>query len=35
MRRRDAPAATEVSYLDSAGKEQLKVSRLEPDTIAG
>ncbi|KQO56447.1 ATPase [Methylobacterium sp. Leaf86] len=30
---RQAPAITEVSYLDPAGKEQLKVSRLEPDQI--
>lgn len=30
---RQAPAVTEVSYLDPAGKEQLRVSRLEPDQI--
>jgi signal transduction histidine kinase len=30
---RQAPAITEVVYLDPAGKEQLKVSRLEPDQI--
>jgi signal transduction histidine kinase len=30
---RQAPALTEVSYLDPSGKEQLKVSRLEPDQI--
>ena len=30
---RQAPAVTEVSYLDPSGKEQLKVSRLEPDQI--
>jgi hypothetical protein len=30
---RQAPAVTEVSYIDPAGKEQLKVSRLEPDTV--
>ena len=32
---RQAPAITEVSYLDPNGKEQLKVSRLEPDTVGG
>ncbi len=32
---RQVPALTEVSYLDGKGKEQLKVSRLEPDVIAG
>jgi len=31
---RQVPALTEVSYLDGKGKEQLKVSRLEPDAIA-
>ncbi|MBV9115034.1 MAG: GAF domain-containing protein [Hyphomicrobiales bacterium] len=31
---RQVPALTEVSYLDGKGKEQLKVSRLEPDVIA-
>jgi signal transduction histidine kinase len=30
---RQAPAITEVSYLDGSGKEQLKVSRLEPDAV--
>ena len=30
---RQAPAVTEVYYIDPAGKEQLKVSRLEPDTV--
>ncbi|WP_299559174.1 GAF domain-containing protein [Enterovirga sp.] len=30
---RQAPAITEISYLDAAGKEQLKVSRLEPDAV--
>ncbi|GJD53748.1 Adaptive-response sensory-kinase SasA [Methylobacterium crusticola] len=30
---RQAPAITEASYLDAAGREQLKVSRLEPDVI--
>ncbi|MDB5558251.1 MAG: multi-sensor signal transduction histidine kinase [Enterovirga sp.] len=30
---RQAPAITEVAYLDPAGKEQLKVSRLEPDQV--
>lgn len=30
---RQAPAVTEVSYLDPSGREQLKVSRLEPDTV--
>lgn len=32
---RQAPAITEVTYIDPAGKEQLKVSRLEPDTAGG
>jgi len=30
---RQAPAITEISYLDRIGKEQLKLSRLEPDAI--
>jgi signal transduction histidine kinase len=30
---RQAPAITEISYLDRTGKEQLKLSRLEPDAI--
>jgi signal transduction histidine kinase len=30
---RQAPAITEVSYLDPGGMEQLKVSRLEPDQV--
>jgi signal transduction histidine kinase len=30
---RQAPAITEVSYLDKTGKEQLRLSRLEPDAI--
>jgi signal transduction histidine kinase len=30
---RQAPAITEISYLDPSGKEQLKVSRLEPDAV--
>ncbi|KMO36514.1 ATP-binding protein [Methylobacterium aquaticum] len=30
---RQAPAVTDVSYLDPSGKEQLKVSRLEPDQV--
>jgi signal transduction histidine kinase len=30
---RQAPAITEISYLDRSGKEQLKLSRLEPDAI--
>ncbi|MEL6063008.1 MULTISPECIES: sensor histidine kinase [unclassified Methylobacterium] len=30
---RQAPAITEVSYLDPSGREQLRVSRLEPDVI--
>jgi signal transduction histidine kinase len=30
---RQVPAVTELSYLDGQGKEQLKVSRLEPDSI--
>ena len=32
---RQAPAITEVAYLDPAGREQLRVSRLEPDVVAG
>ncbi|HLW91212.1 MAG TPA: cache domain-containing protein, partial [Roseiarcus sp.] len=32
---RQVPAITELSYLDGQGKEQLKVSRLEPDSIGG
>jgi signal transduction histidine kinase len=32
---RQVPAVTELSYLDGQGKEQLKVSRLEPDSIGG
>jgi signal transduction histidine kinase/DNA-binding response OmpR family regulator len=31
---RNAPAVTEVSHLDLAGKEQLRVSRLTPDAVA-
>jgi two-component system NtrC family sensor kinase len=31
---RQAPAITEAKYLDGNGREQLKVSRLEPDSIA-
>lgn len=31
---RQAPAITEVAYLDPTGKEQLRVSRLEPDVVA-
>ena len=31
---RQAPAITEVAYLDPNGKEQLRVSRLEPDVVA-
>jgi signal transduction histidine kinase len=31
---RQAPAITEAAYLDQNGKEQLRVSRLEPDVIA-
>ncbi|MFB0492963.1 two-component system NtrC family sensor kinase [Methylobacterium sp. OAE515] len=31
---RQAPAITEVAYLDPSGKEQLRVSRLEPDVVA-
>jgi signal transduction histidine kinase len=31
---RQAPAITEVSYLDSDGREQIKVSRLAMDTLA-
>jgi two-component system NtrC family sensor kinase len=30
---RQAPAITEVAYLDPSGKEQLRVSRLEPDSV--
>nr|WP_092042664.1 ATP-binding protein [Methylobacterium pseudosasicola] len=30
---RQAPAITEVAYLDPNGKEQLRVSRLEPDVV--
>ncbi|CAA2155527.1 Sensor protein ZraS [Methylobacterium brachiatum] len=30
---RQAPAITEVAYLDPGGKEQLRVSRLEPDAV--
>jgi signal transduction histidine kinase len=30
---RQAPAITEISYLDRTAKEQLKLSRLEPDAI--
>ncbi len=30
---RQAPAVTEVSYIDPEGKEQLKISRLEPDSV--
>ena len=30
---RQVPAITELSYLDGQGKEQLKVSRLEPDSV--
>jgi sensor c-di-GMP phosphodiesterase-like protein len=30
---RQAPAITEISYVDNQGKEQLKLSRLEPDAI--
>jgi signal transduction histidine kinase len=32
---RQVPAITELSYLDGQGKEQLKVSRLEADSIGG
>jgi two-component system, NtrC family, sensor kinase len=31
---RQVPAITEVAYLDPNGKEQLRVSRLEPDVVA-
>jgi signal transduction histidine kinase len=31
---RQAPAITELFYIDSEGKEQLQVSRLEPDSVA-
>jgi signal transduction histidine kinase len=30
---RQVPAITELSYLDDQGREQLKVSRLEPDSV--
>lgn len=30
---RQAPAITEVAYLDPSGREQLRVSRLEPDAV--
>ncbi|MDP4006484.1 ATP-binding protein [Methylobacterium sp. NEAU K] len=30
---RQAPAITEVAYIDPSGKEQLRVSRLEPDVV--
>jgi signal transduction histidine kinase len=30
---RQAPAITELSFIDGQGKEQLKVSRLEPDSV--
>ena len=30
---RQVPAITELSYVDGQGKEQLKVSRLEPDSV--
>lgn len=30
---RQAPAITEVAYLDPSGREQLRVSRLEPDVV--
>ncbi len=30
---RQVPAITELSYLDGHGKEQLKISRLEPDSV--
>jgi hypothetical protein len=30
---RQVPAITELSYLDGQGREQLKVSRLEPDSV--
>jgi signal transduction histidine kinase len=32
---RQVPAITELSYLDGQGKQQLKVSRLEPDSVGG
>jgi signal transduction histidine kinase len=32
---RQAPAITELSYLDSAGKEQLRISRVAMDVIGG
>jgi signal transduction histidine kinase len=32
---RQVPAITELSYLDGEGREQLKVSRLEPDSVGG
>ncbi|SDN14924.1 Signal transduction histidine kinase regulating C4-dicarboxylate transport system [Methylobacterium phyllostachyos] len=31
---RQAPAITEAAYIDPSGREQLRVSRLEPDVIA-
>ena len=31
---RQVPAITELTYLDGQGREQIKVSRLEPDSIA-
>src|SRR5262245_58051137 len=31
---RQAPAITEISYLDGDGREQIKVSRVTPDTLA-
>lgn len=31
---RQSPAITEALYIDGSGKEQLRLSRLEPDTIA-
>ena len=32
---RQVPAITELSYLDGQGKEQIKVSRLEPNSVGG
>jgi signal transduction histidine kinase len=32
---RQVPAITEVSYIDGAGREQVRVSRLAPDTVGG
>jgi signal transduction histidine kinase len=32
---RQVPAITELSYLDGQGKEQIEVSRLEPDSVGG